>query len=241
MMVVMERVLRRPRITDRRSIAGSGLTALVINPGDYAVLLNALATVNNGRNMVTSKTVVDNNAEATVDAVLQQPIGNVSSNTTVATTSYGGTSDAGTQIKVKPSIGAADQVQLSFSVSQSAFIGESTKTADGGLLPPPKRQDSLASVATVPDGHTIALGGLSSVTESSGSTGLPWLSEVPILGRIFRNETSRKSNSRFYLFLRADVLRSANYEDLKFRARAPAAAAGIRLGGPPDLQPRYIE
>ena len=39
-------------------------------------------------------------------------------------------------------------------------VGESIQAGDGAVLPPPRRADTISSVATVPDGHVIALGGL---------------------------------------------------------------------------------
>jgi type II secretory pathway component GspD/PulD (secretin) len=224
-----------------RSAAGTGLTSLMINPGNYAAVIQALKTVNHGRNVVTSKAVVTNNEESTIDAVLQQPIANINSSSTVSTTSYGGTSDAGTKIKIKPLISAADQVQLTFTVSQSAFVGESTKTNDGAIVPPPKRQDSLASIVSVPDGHVIALGGLSNQTESQGHSGVPWLSDIPLLGSLFRSETKKNQSSRFYLFIKADVLRHPSFEDLKLRVVKPADQAGVDVAPGPKLQTRFLE
>jgi type II secretory pathway component GspD/PulD (secretin) len=227
-------------ITDRTPL-GTGLVTSLVNPGDYAVLLQALRTVNNGRNMVTTMTVADNNAEATIDAVVQQPISNINANNNVATTTYGGTSDAGTQIKVKPLIGAADTIQLTYSVSQSAFIGESITTENGGVLPPTRRQDALAGVATIPDGHVIALGGLSSQSVSDGRSGIPYLMDAPLFGGLFTSQTRSRTNSRFFLFMHADVLRHPLYADLKHRAMIPAAEAGIRVGDGLILEPRFLE
>ena len=227
-------------VTDRKA-AGTGLTSLVINPGNYAALVQLLATVNHGRNVVTSRSVIDNNAEASIDAVLQQPIANINSNNNIASTSYGGTSDAGTQIKIKPLIGAADQVQLTFSISQSAFVGQSSSTEGGGVIPPPKRQDSLSSTVSVPDGHVIALGGLSNDNSSRGSSGIPWLSSIPLLGYLFSSRSNDTSSSRFYLFIRADVLRHQNYEDLRMRAQQPSKEAGAPLRTGPTPTPRFLE
>ena len=185
--------------------------------------------------------MIDNSAEATINAVLQQPIANVNSNNNLASTSYGGTSDAGTQIKIKPLIGAADQVQLTFTVSQSAFVGQSTQTNDGGVIPAPKRQDSLASTVSIPDGHVIALGGLSNTSSSKATTGIPGLSAIPLIGFLFGSKTSEDSTSRFFLFIRADVMRHPSYRDLPLRAAAAGKVAGVSTITGPVPAARLIE
>lgn len=226
---------------DRVPGSASGLNALVINPRDWSALLNALQTVNKGRNTVTSRSVAESNVEVVVNAVLQEPVSNINSNSNISTTTFGGTSDAGTQIKVKPLIGAADQVQLTYAISQSAFVGESIKTENGGVIPPPKRQDSLSGGVTVPDGHVIALGGLSSVKTSEGGSGLPWISRIPLLGWLFSNRRNEDSSSRYYVFLRADVMRHPSFEDLKYRSGRVAAEAGAQLEGDPVPVPQFME
>lgn len=226
---------------DRVPGAASGLNALVINPGDWSALLNALQTVNKGRNTVTSRSMAESNVEVVVNAVLQEPVSNINSNSNISTTTFGGTSDAGTQIKIKPLIGAADQVQLTYAISQSAFVGESIKTENGGVIPPPKRQDSLSGGVTVPDGHVIALGGLSSVKASEGGSGLPWISRIPVLGWLFSTRRNEDSTSRYYVFLRADVMRHPSFEDLKYRSGRLAEEAGTKLEGDPRPVPQFME
>lgn len=226
---------------DRVPGSASGLNALVINPRDWSALLNALQTVNKGRNTVTSRSMAESNVEVVVNAVLQEPVSNINSNSNISTTTFGGTSDAGTQIKIKPLIGAADQVQLTYAISQSAFVGESIKTENGGVIPPPKRQDSLSGGVTVPDGHVIALGGLSSVKVSEGGSGLPWISRIPLLGWLFSNRRNEDSSSRYYVFLRADVMRHPSFEDLKYRSGRVAAEAGAQLEGEPRPAPQFME
>lgn len=218
----------------------SGLGGLIINPGDWAVAFNALETMNEGRNMVTSRVVVDNAAEAQVDGVDQQPVSATSSNDNAAITGFGGTSDAGTQLTITPQIGAADQVTLTYSVSQSVFTGESITTGDGAVLPPPRSANTFSSVATVPDGHVIALGGLVNQRDSQGHSGLPWIARIPVLGIPFRNRSEEQSASRFFVFIRVNVLRNGDFADLKHLSAPRRAEAGIDDGWP-TLTPRFLD
>lgn len=226
---------------DRTPNAGAGGTATIMSPGRYSGLIHAMVKVTHGRNMVVSRSVIDNNEEGVINSVLQEPVANVSSNTNLATTSFGGTSDAGTQIKIKPLIGAGDMLQLNYSVSQSAFTGESTKTSNGGVIPPPKRSDSLSGVVSIPDSHVVALGGLTNDSTTDGYTGVPWLSSIPLLGRLFRDSSTSTTKSRFYLFIRADIMRSSTFEDLRYRTIKPWEEAVPGQALRPKVEPRFME
>jgi general secretion pathway protein D len=218
----------------------TGFTGLVLNPGDFAVLVNALETVDNGRAVVRAKMVVDNNAEATTDSVTQEPIANVNSNTNIATTSFGGTSDAGTQINIKPTIHAGDHVTLNFAITQSDFVGESTVTADGGVIPPTRRNDSVSAVATVPDGFVIALGGVSTRGESDGESHIPILGSIPFLGALFRNRSRTDQGSRFFVFIKADIMRHPEFADLKFSSELVMHEAELANDPWPVVRTRFI-
>ena len=213
-------------------IGASGLSALVLRPGDFAGVVRALETVTGGKSIIRSSTVVVNNAKATVDGVVQQPLTSINSTDTVATTSVSGTTDAGTQITISPQISAADQVMLTYSIEQSSFIGSSTTTAEGAVIPAPKRSDKLASVAIIPDGHVIALGGLSSMTSTTSESRLPWLGSVPVLGWPFRSTSKEDADSRFYVFIRANVLRNAAFADLRRLGVGRAQEMGVSPGWP---------
>lgn len=212
--------------------AASGLGALVIKPGDYAGVLRAIETVTGGNSAIRTSVVVTNNAKATINGVVQQPLTSINSSNTVSTTSVSGTTDAGTQITISPQITAADQVTLTYTIEQSSFIGSSTTTSEGTVIPAPKRSDSLASVATIPDGHIIALGGLTSSTSTNSKSQIPWIGSVPVLGWPFQSRTTEETDSRFYVFIRADVLRSANFADLRRLGMMRAGDAGVSRGWP---------
>lgn len=220
--------------------APAGLTGLVLNPGDYAGVVRALETVSNGHSLITSNIVINNNAKADIQGVIQEPITAINSGEQVATTTYSGTSDAGTKLSLEPVIAAGDHITLTYVISQSAFLGSPTVTADGVSIPPTRRADEIASVATIPDGFVIALGGLANRTEKDGESRLPWIGSVPLLGNLFKQQSRGSSDSRFYVFIKATILRDRNFRDLRLlRERSETDAKDL---GPstPRLTPERM-
>ena len=54
----------------------------------------------------------------------------------------------------------------------------------------------VTSKIVVKDGDTIVVGGVFKTTESFAKDGVPWLSEIPVLGWLFKYETKRQGHPR---------------------------------------------
>ncbi len=224
-------------LEDTPAPTGTGGTALVLSPGDFRVLVRALETINHGRALNIPKVLVNNNQQATLDAVLQQPFLSTNASSTVATTSFGGTQDAGTTLSVTPQIAEGDHLVLEYSLSLSAFVGESSDPA----LPPPRQQNTIQSVVTIPDGYTVVVGGLEVETAAQATSQVPGLGALPLVGELFKNRSNSRSRSRFYLFIRANILRHHGFEDLKYLSDRQLMAEGVGLDdGWPKVEPRII-
>ena len=197
------------------------------------MLVRALQTLNKGRSLNIPKVLVNNNQQAILDSVLQQPFTSTNASNTVATTSFAGTQDAGTELTVTPQIAEGDHLVLEYNVSLSSFVGSS---ADPNI-PPPRQQNSLQSVATIPDGYTVAVGGSRHHERGQRVNQVPLLASIPILGEAFKNRSITKSRSRFYVFIRVNILRRSDFEDLKYLSDQDVAAMAIDDGWP-KVEPR---
>ncbi|MFG0242548.1 MAG: secretin N-terminal domain-containing protein [Phycisphaerales bacterium JB054] len=214
---------------------GAGLTGIVLNPGDFSVVLRALQSLNEGRSLSIPKVLVASNEQASLNSVLEQPYTTLNASDTVATTSFGGSSDAGTEVSVRPQIAEGDHLRLEYQISLSAFVGDAADPS----IPPPRQQNSIDSVATIPDGYTIAVGGIELTTEGYAETGIPVLSDIPLLGEAFKNRSRSGSRSRFYVFIRSTILRDRNLEDLKYLSDLRTTELDIDDGWP-EPEPRII-
>ncbi len=214
---------------------GLGGEGVILDPGSFSGLLRALETVNRGRTLNVPKVLVNNNQTAHLDSLLQQPYATSNTSTNLATISFGGTLDAGTSVQVTPQITDGDQLLIEYQVSLSTFVGDSSDPT----LPPPRQETKLASQATVPDGYTVVVGGLEVEAETEAESRVPWLGSIPLLGNLFKSQSKTSTRSRFFVFLRCSVLRSASFEELRYMSRPALAAAGVD-DGLPVVEPRVI-
>ncbi len=213
----------------------TGATGVVLDPGEFSVLVQALEVLNEGRSITVPRVLVNNNEQAQLDSVLQNPFTSTNASDTVATTSFGGTLDAGTTVSVRPQISEGDHLLLEYNVSISRFTGDSADPS----LPPPRQQNNLQSVVTIPDGFTVALGGLEIESDDSAVSQVPLLGSIPLIGEVFRSRSRTVIRSRFFVFLRANILRNATFSDLKYMSRVKREDAELEDSWP-SVQPRLI-
>lgn len=215
---------------------GAGFTGVVLDPGDFAIVVRALETVNEGRSLSLPRVLVDNAATATLDAVREEPFVSTNASDTVATTSFGGSASAGTQITVTPRIAEGDHLLLEYAVSLSQFVGESSSSA----VPPPRQENSITSIATIPDGHAIVLGGLETMNEGEAVSQVPLLGDIPWLGELFKNRSRSRGRTKFYVFIRPTITRGDGFGYLKYVSQDMAEDLGVDDGFP-VVKPRVIQ
>lgn len=214
--------------------SGIGGTVAVFNPGEFSMLVRAVQSLNEGRSISMPKVLVNNNQPASFTSTLQQPFQTSNATNSSTVISYGGFESAGTTISVTPQISEGDHLVLTYKLSLSSFVGAATNG-----LPPPRQENSVDSVATIPDGYTVAVGGLELLTESKAETRVPFLGAIPGLGELFKQRNTSDGATRFYVFIRANVMRHPRLEDLRFLTEHDLAAARLD-DGTPKSPPRVI-
>ena len=225
---------------DSALAAGTGFTGTIINPGDFAVIVRALETTSSGRAISAPKILVDNNQESTLASVATQPFTSINASTTVATTSYGGSEDAGTTISVTPHIAQGDHLTVDYNIEVSSFTGDSTTVEGGGVIPPPSQQNSLGGSVTIPDGFAVVVGGLLSQSTGESDARVPVLGRIPLLGPLFGTHGDNDSTTRFYIFIQATILRDSGFEGLRGLTAPDLIASGVSDGFP-KLSPIWID
>lgn len=209
---------------------GLGFNGTLISSDVADVVIRALESNTRARVSAAPRILVNDNSLGTLTSIVQFPYASVNASTTVATTSFGNYAEAGTQISVTPHISEEDYLQLEYVVSLSSFTGD--PIAQGGtLLPPARKEDSVESTVTIPDGATIVVGGLNRRSTNETKDAVPLLGRIPILEYLFSNRTAGEQTSTLFVFLRPVILRDDQFADLKFLSEQDARGAAL----PPDL------
>ncbi|MEM9065514.1 MAG: secretin N-terminal domain-containing protein [Planctomycetota bacterium] len=214
----------------------AGVTAGVVLSEYVPFALSAAASATGATILSTPKLLVDDNEEATINNVEQQP----TTETTLdgngnQQTSFSGFEDAGTQLTITPRISAGGYLQLDYQIVLSSFLGESSNG-----IPSPRLETELASGGvTIPSDSTIVVGGIVNQTSTTGESGIPWLKDLPVFGSLFKTQSEGSSNTKLYVFITPRVMRDPDFRDLRLNSLGPQAEVNVEPDVP-TIEPAII-
>lgn len=189
---------------------GLGFNGTLIDPESADVVLRALASHGRSRVLSSPRILVNDNATGELSSVSEVPFTSINAANTVSTTSFGGFAEAGTTIQVTPHISEGDYLHLEFNVAVNDFTGEA-----GAGIPPPRQTDEVNSEVTIPNGHTVIVGGLKRRRVSNDYDGIPILENIPGLHLIGGKDVRKSENETLFIFLKPVILRDDRFKDLR--------------------------
>ncbi|MCM8884310.1 MAG: type II secretion system secretin GspD [Candidatus Thiodiazotropha sp.] len=113
--------------------------------------------------------------------------------------------DVGLTLKVKPQINEGNSIKLEIEQEISSI----NQTASTGTSDIVTNKRSIKTVVMVDDGNTIVLGGLIQEDLQQTEEKVPLLGDIPLLGALFRANSTTKVKRTLMLFLRPIVIRDA--------------------------------
>lgn len=173
---------------------------------DVGVILQALATTGNSNLLSTPSVMTLDNEEAEFIVGQNVPFITGSSNTTSDTTNPFTTikrEDVGITLRVKPQINDDNSVRLEV-YQEVSSLAASDNSLDSADLITNKR--SIDTTILVQDGDTIVLGGLIQDDEVESVQKVPLLGDIPLLGALFRSESTNKVKRNLLVFLRPKII-----------------------------------
>ncbi|TAH38526.1 MAG: hypothetical protein EYC70_03890 [Planctomycetota bacterium] len=202
----------------------TGLVAGILDGEDFGIpLLVAAAQTTSNTNILSIPSIlVTNNRAATVESKDEIPTATQTPTQGVGvTTTFNDYQEAGIKLSITPSISSRKYLRLAVSLEISAFRG--TFVA-GSVVPPPRITRSLTTTVYLPDGATMWIGGIIRDDLSQDETGIPWLSDVPVLGWVFGRHEKSTLKTTLYFFCTPRILeRFDELVDISERAKARAA------------------
>ncbi|WP_161805050.1 secretin N-terminal domain-containing protein [Amantichitinum ursilacus] len=136
--------------------------------------------------------------------------------------------DVGLSLNVEPTVYADDDVAIKVEMEVST-LGQQVTTSSGSVA----YQISTRNASTLlrlRDGETQLLGGLISNQDSSSSDRVPGLGDLPMLGRLFRNQTDNGTKTELVLAITPHILRNIRRPD--------AAESELWVGTEANQRPR---
>ncbi len=92
-----------------------------------------------------------------------------------------------------------------------AVVSSVTGTSQGY---PTISQREAETSASVRDGETFVIGGLTQENDLTNRSKIPFLGDIPLLGRAFRTDRTTKSNTELYIVITPHIVRHRRFEQL---------------------------
>lgn len=169
---------------------------------NFGVLLSALAENKDSNILSTPSLLVIDNEEASI--LVGQEVPFITGSTTGSNNSNPFQTidrrEVGIKLKVKPQINDGNAIQLTIEQEVSSLSG--LQATD---LITNKR--TLHTTVLAEDGAIVVLGGLMDEQIQLVNSKIPLLGDIPLLGRLFRTDSTQKTKRNLLIFIRPMIVR----------------------------------
>ena len=169
--------------------------------------VSALSSISDVQVVSAPKLMVLDNHTAKLEVGDQVPISTQSAQSTTAagaplvtSTDY---KDTGVILNVTPRISGDNQIAID--VDQQ--VSDVAQTTSSSIDSPTIEQRHLSSTLLMRDGGTVALGGLISTGRTKTTTGVPYLTKIPLLGNAFKSTDDQTNRTELIVLITAKIIK----------------------------------
>lgn len=182
-------------------VANSNATQFTVGIADVAsgileLELSALASDGHGEIVATPKVLTTDQQEALIASGTQIPYQEASSSG-ATTTAF---KDAELKLLVKPHITPDGKIIMDLNINN-----DSPQITEEGVITIDTNR--LQTVVLVNDGDTVVLGGIFKTETVSAVVKTPFLGDLPIIGRLFRNDIRREQKAELLIFITPKIVK----------------------------------
>ncbi|MBP2683336.1 MAG: type and secretion system protein, secretin [Deltaproteobacteria bacterium] len=159
--------------------------------------LSALESSGKAKIVSSPKVVTVDNKEALIEQGTQIPYSTVSASGT--NTQF---IDATLSLKVTPHITPDGRVSMKLEAKNDSQ-GETSPTGQPAI-----NKKKATTEVLIGDGDTTVIGGILQISRTENTSGLPWLSKIPVLGYFFRKDTNTARNRELLIFITPKIIKA---------------------------------
>jgi type IV pilus assembly protein PilQ len=178
--------------------SGSGFSFGLLNPARTLGLdlqLSALEQVGTTKIISNPRIVTTDNEKATIMQGTSEPYPQIDTQSGQISAAF---KDVAILAEVTPHITPAGSVNMTVLVKKEDIIG--TVNIAGSPVPRTSKIEGNAKVL-VQNGETLVIGGVYKKTEKRNASGLPWLMNLPVVGWMFKDNSTSEDVSELMIFI----------------------------------------
>ena len=216
------------RAADVVPVPAAGVFAVISDNRNFAVVLNAMAGKNKLKVLSSPHIMTTDNREAHIKVGSEVPIITTQQNAVGVTTNNNTNilqniqyRDTGVILTVLPQVNSEGLVNLQISQEVSQVATATT----GGIASPTFSTRESETTVVVQSGETIVIGGIIDDSVDRSRTGVPFVMDIPVVGRLFRVDSDKVRRTELIVLLTPHVVRDRQ------ESRAATEAFRSRLEG----------
>lgn len=140
--------------------------------------------------------------------------------------------EVGIKLTVTPQINASGEVKLYIAQEVSSVAGPVSSRSSDLII----NKRLFETVLTVDDGEILAIGGLLNDDERRTIERIPLLSDIPLIGELFRSRSRSRSKTNLMVFIRPTILRD-RADNAELTARRFGYLRAEQLARNPEAEP----
>ena len=140
--------------------------------------------------------------------------------------------EVGIKLDVTPQVNGAGEVKLFLRQEVSSVAGPVSSRNSDLII----NKRSFETVLTVDDGEILAIGGLLNDDERKTIERIPLLSDIPLIGELFKSRSRTRSKTNLMVFIRPTILKSRE-DNAALTARRYGYIRDFQLQRNPDQEP----
>ncbi len=198
------------RAADIVPLPGTGMFGIISDNRNFAIVMNAAAGKNKLKVLSAPHIMTADNHEAHILVGNEVPIVTTQSNATDVTTNGNSNilqniqyRDTGVILTVLPQVNSEGLVNMQIRQEVSQVASATT----GGIQSPTFSTRESETTVVVQSGETIVIGGIIDDTVDRSRTGIPFLMDIPVVGRAFRVESDTVRRTELIVLLTPHVVR----------------------------------
>jgi general secretion pathway protein D len=194
-----------------KAIAPTGFTFAFVDKDTFRVVLNNVAGVTKVEVLASPHLLTANNKEAKIQIGREVPI-ITNTQASLTSVSAGDTGlfrtlqqkDIGIIMGIKPHVNEKRLVTLDIEFENIAIDSDAFGKTDS----PSFLKTTTKTAVVVQDGQSLLIGGIIRTDKSKGYTGFPFLSQIPLLGYLFRSTSETLDRNELVILITPHVIAS---------------------------------
>ncbi len=175
---------------------GAGFTYGTLDFSTFSAILNLLETRVNTKVVSNPRVVVLNNQTAMIQVGQEIPVPSFERNETTGSMEVTGFNyrNTGVVLNVTPHINTADEILVDLNPEVSA-VGSNQDFGVGQIQAPRFDTTKAKTQVLIQSGQTIAIGGLLTDSTNIQEDKVPFLGDIPLVGKLFRSKNPASSTN----------------------------------------------